>query len=54
MARMSWHEACALDPTLQSVAHYFSFPPEYAQTLTGGLTNRCWKIVSQEGRNNFV
>ncbi len=51
MARMSWQEACSLDPTLKSVAHYFSFPPEYAQTLTGGLTNRCWKIVCQQGRS---
>lgn len=50
MARMSWHEACQLDPTLQSVAHFFSFPPEYAQTLTGGLTNRCWKVVCQKGK----
>ncbi|MFV0448494.1 MAG: phosphotransferase [Vibrio sp.] len=49
MARMSWQEACQLDPTLQAVAHYFSFPPEYAQTLTGGLTNRCWKVVCQKG-----
>lgn len=51
MARMSWQEACTLDPTLRSVAHYFSFPPEYAQTLTGGLTNRCWKIVCQRGKS---
>ncbi len=51
MARMSWHEACTLDPTLQSVAHYFSFPPKYAQTLTGGLTNRCWKVVCQQDKS---
>ncbi|WP_165310813.1 phosphotransferase [Vibrio ziniensis] len=50
MARMSWHEACHLDTTLQSVAHFFPLPPEYAQTLTGGLTNRCWKVVSQKGK----
>ena len=25
-------------------------PPDYAQTLTGGLTNRCWKIVASDGR----
>lgn len=50
MARMSWPEACQLDPTLQSLTHFFSFPPAYAQTLTGGLTNRCWKIVCAEDK----
>ncbi|MEH0761849.1 phosphotransferase [Vibrio sp. 16] len=45
MARMSWHEACQLDSSLLSLDHFFELPPEYAQTLTGGLTNRCWKIV---------
>ncbi|MCG3758707.1 thiamine kinase [Vibrio cincinnatiensis] len=45
MARMSWREACQLDPTLQSLTHFFTSTPEYAQTLTGGLTNRCWKIT---------
>ncbi|EKO3501157.1 phosphotransferase [Vibrio fluvialis] len=50
MARMSWREACQLDPTLQSLTHFFSFPPEYAQTLTGGLTNRCWKVVCSQGK----
>lgn len=45
MARMSWHAACQLDPTLQSLTHFFTSTPEYAQTLTGGLTNRCWKIT---------
>ncbi|QXO19098.1 MULTISPECIES: phosphotransferase [Vibrio] len=50
MARMSWKEACKLDPTLQGLTHFFSFPPEYAQTLTGGLTNRCWKVVCSQGK----
>lgn len=50
MARMSWKEACQLDPTLDGVAHFFSFPPDYAQTLTGGLTNRCWKVVCHQGQ----
>lgn len=49
MARMSWREACQLDPTLQSLTHFFAYPPEYAQTLTGGLTNRCWKVMCQHG-----
>lgn len=50
MARMSWKEACKLDPTLQGLTHFFSFPPDYAQTLTGGLTNRCWKVVCAQGK----
>ncbi|MGF1696075.1 phosphotransferase [Vibrio lamellibrachiae] len=45
MARMSWQEACVLDRSLQSLDHFFSLSPSYAQTLTGGLTNRCWKVV---------
>lgn len=49
MARMSWSEACQLDRSLMSLDHFFQTPPEYAATLTGGLTNRCWKIVSMQG-----
>ncbi|UUM31516.1 phosphotransferase [Vibrio japonicus] len=49
MARMSWYEACQLDRSLMSLDHFFSRPPEYALTLTGGLTNRCWKIVASNG-----
>ena len=49
MARMSWHEACQLDGSLKSLDHFFSLSPDYAQTLTGGLTNRCWKVVTQSG-----
>ncbi|WP_295902859.1 phosphotransferase [uncultured Vibrio sp.] len=45
MARMSWQEACLLDTSLQSLDHFFNCSPSYAQTLTGGLTNRCWKVV---------
>ncbi len=45
MARMSWQEACHLDESLASLDAFFTLPPAYAQTLTGGLTNRCWKIV---------
>ena len=50
MARMSWREACQLDSSLSSLQHFFSVPPDYAQTLTGGLTNRCWKIVETNGK----
>lgn len=50
MARMSWQESCQLDSSLLSLDGYFSTPPCYAQTLTGGLTNRCWKIVLSDGQ----
>ncbi len=50
MATVSWHQACQLDSTLQSVTHFFSSPPRSASLLSGGLTNRCWKIVSQQGQ----
>ncbi|GAB2658053.1 phosphotransferase [Vibrio panuliri] len=50
MARMSWREACQLDSSLVSLERFFTVPPDYAQTLTGGLTNRCWKIVESNGR----
>ncbi|RTZ16531.1 thiamine kinase [Vibrio aquaticus] len=50
MARMSWSEACHLDRSLLSLDHFFSMPPDYAQTLTGGLTNRCWKVVATDGK----
>ncbi|MEF1282616.1 phosphotransferase [Vibrio sp. M250220] len=50
MARMSWNEACSLDRSLSSLDHFFAMPPDYAQTLTGGLTNRCWKVVSSDGQ----
>ncbi|MCG9751895.1 phosphotransferase [Vibrio brasiliensis] len=49
MARMSWNEACSLDRSLLSLDHFFAVPPDYAQTLTGGLTNRCWKVVATDG-----
>jgi thiamine kinase len=42
---MSWQEARLLDTSLQSLDHFFNVAPSYAQTLTGGLTNRCWKVV---------
>jgi len=51
MARMSWSEACHLDRSLLSLEHFFSIPPDYAQTLTGGLTNRCWKVVTTDGKS---
>ncbi|MCG9638353.1 phosphotransferase [Vibrio sp. Isolate34] len=49
MAIFSWSEAKLLDTSLSSLDGYFSKPPVRAQTLTGGLTNRCWKLVSADG-----
>jgi len=49
MAIFSWSEAKLLDNSLSSLDGYFSQPPVKAQTLTGGLTNRCWKLVSVNG-----
>jgi thiamine kinase len=48
---MLWDEACKLDQSLSSLGHYFSYSPEYVQTLTGGLTNRCWKVVISENES---
>lgn len=50
MARMSWREACQLDGSLVALERFFTVPPDYAQTLTGGLTNRCWKVVESNGQ----
>ncbi|MDN3699869.1 phosphotransferase [Vibrio artabrorum] len=49
MAIFSWSEAKLLDTSLSSLDGYFSDPPIRAQTLTGGLTNRCWKLVLVDG-----
>ena len=49
MAIFSWSEAKLLDTSLSSLDGYFSQPPVKAQTLTGGLTNRCGKRVSVNG-----
>lgn len=48
MAIFSWSEAKLLDTSMSSLDGYFSEPPIRAQTLTGGLTNRCWKLVSAD------
>lgn len=49
MAIFAWSEAKQLDDSLSSLDDFFAFPPKSVQTLTGGLTNRCWKIVDAEG-----
>lgn len=45
MARISWQEACQLDPSLLSLAAILPIIPSHAETLMGGLTNRCWKLT---------
>ena len=49
MARMSWDEARSLDESLLSLDAFFSEPPQIAEILSGGLTNRCWRIISHDG-----
>ncbi|MEI8633890.1 phosphotransferase [Vibrio sp. PP-XX7] len=44
MARMSWHEACLLDPSLHSISRFFTRTIDCGN-VDWGLTNRCWKIV---------
>lgn len=53
MARFSWNEAKQLDNTLQSLDDFFVTAPSTVHTLTGGLTNRCWKLIS-ESNQSFV
>lgn len=53
MAKIAWVEACQLDPTLSSLTRFFDVPPAFAETLAGGLTNRCWKIVAPH-KGNYV
>ena len=51
MAKMTWDEAQSLDESLLSLDDFFDKPPQIAETLTGGLTNRCWRIVSYQGES---
>ncbi|WP_238930445.1 phosphotransferase [Vibrio sp. S9_S30] len=46
---MGWQEAIQLDDSLVSLSDYFPDPPEEMELLSGGLSNRCWKI-SHHGR----
>jgi thiamine kinase len=41
---MSWQEACMLEPSLASVSDALNQFPLIAEMLSGGLTNRCWKV----------
>lgn len=48
MAKMGWQEALQLDNSLNSLSDYFDSPPEQMELLSGGLSNRCWKISQDE------
>lgn len=49
MAWFSWQQAKQLDPSLNTLDGFFTSPPVKVQTVTGGLTNRCWRLESSEG-----
>ncbi len=49
MALFSWPQAKQLDPTLNALDVFFIEPPVKVQTLTAGLTNRCWRIETADG-----
>ncbi|MDV6250584.1 thiamine kinase [Vibrio sp. EA2] len=50
MALFSWPQATQLDPTLNALDSFFVAPPVKVQTLTGGLTNRCWRLETSDGQ----
>ncbi|WP_245883920.1 phosphotransferase [Vibrio albus] len=47
---MSWEEARSLDESLMSLDDFFTESPCLVEVLSGGLTNRCWKLAMQDGR----
>ncbi|NOH67418.1 thiamine kinase [Vibrio rotiferianus] len=49
MAWFSWQQAKQLDPSLSVLDGFFAVPPVKVQTVTGGLTNRCWRLETSEG-----
>ncbi|RQW63246.1 phosphotransferase [Vibrio viridaestus] len=50
MAKIPWDEACEFDPTLLALGRVFDVIPPNVETLTGGLTNRCWKVHTHDGQ----
>ncbi|MCJ2377960.1 phosphotransferase [Vibrio sp. ZSDZ34] len=44
---MNWSSATALDPTLKWLPSLLNEQPFRAAPLSGGLTNRCWRIEVQ-------
>ncbi len=50
MAWFTWQQAVQLDPSLHSLESFFTPLPVQIQTLSGGLTNRCWRLEDESGR----
>ena len=50
MARIPWDDACIFDPSLEVLRREWPHPPAFVETLAGGLTNRCWKIIDVRGQ----
>ncbi|AUI85747.1 thiamine kinase [Vibrio azureus] len=44
MVWLPWQQAKRQEPSLLSLDDFFTVPPVAAQMLTGGLTNRCWRV----------
>ena len=49
MIHIGWQEATQLDDSLLALTSFFFEPPKTVQLLSGGLTNRCWRIHSKNG-----
>ncbi len=49
MATFSWLQAKQLEPTLNVLDDFLCEPPVKLQPLTGGLTNRCWRLETSKG-----
>ncbi|WP_117234370.1 phosphotransferase [Vibrio maerlii] len=49
MIHIGWQEAIQLDDSLLALTSFFSKPPKTVQLLSGGLTNRCWRVHGQNG-----
>ncbi|MGR5067128.1 thiamine kinase [Vibrio sp. PNB23_22_6] len=49
MAWFSWQQAKQLDPSLNALDGFFTVPPVKVQIVTGGLTNRCWRLECSQG-----
>ncbi len=49
MVHIDWQEATQLDKSLLSLVSFLQTQPSSAQLLSGGLTNRCWKLNLPNG-----
>jgi len=51
VAKMNWDEALGLDDSLASLSEFFVTQPGEIELLSGGLSNRCWKLTDAQGRH---